>query len=163
MQKTIIQDIISITNSRFSVSMCGTKTKRAVIFPAYIAALLSMSGCNFGNENHLLGTWRLTNVVAVSGGNQAAQQFVSTIGPKMIGEKYTFTGHNLYVKAENGNKVDMKVIKYEIKDGGKKIIVVQKQNKFGADVIEYQPAKLSNDYKRAELTSGAIVLYLTKD
>lgn len=128
-----------------------------------LVSILGLAGCTlYAHDNPIYGKWKLTKVSAVHGANADVLSIVRLLDSRMRGEVYNFEPGKLTVTAQNGNTVSMKVIKYEVKDGRKKVIVVQKQRKLGVDFVEYQPAVLYDGGRRMDLTSGEVILHFVQ-
>ncbi len=137
--------------------------KNLVLTAAVLVASASLSGCNFGESNHLLGQWKLESVSASSKAPSVDSMVASLLSARAKGEHITFTPDKIIYKLNNGNTMRLKVIKYEIKEGGHKVVVVQKQDKNGLDVVEHQPAMFHDDYHKVDLTSGLLVMHLKRE
>ncbi|WP_248885815.1 hypothetical protein [Acidithiobacillus acidisediminis] len=136
--------------------------KNLVLTSVVVIAAASLSGCNFGESNHLLGNWKLESISVSSNAPAEYAKVAALLSAQSKGERLTFTPEKI-VYHMHGNVMSLKVLKYEIKDGGHKVVVVQKQHKLGADVVEYQPAMFHDDYHKVDLTSGLLVMHLKRE
>ena len=138
------------------------KVRSSVLKTLAVVATVSLAGCVLGQHNPILGKWEVTSVTATDASSPSASMVATTFSGMMKGEIFDFKNHNFTVYNPNTKEtISSKVLKYEVKSAHK-IVVVQKQEKDGLNVTEYQKGILSDGGKDLVLDSGIMAVHFKR-
>lgn len=135
-------------------------------FAAILVTLsaVSLSGCLGAHDNPLLGHWKLESVSTTSDAPLLAVDIAQAMNQKAIGEHVQFTPTEMISHLPGGpNTSKVPVVKYEVRDSGKKVVVVQDQHQGNIVIRENQDADFSDGGDKVTLHSGTLILHLKKD
>lgn len=135
-------------------------------FAAVLVTLsaISLSGCLGAHNNPLLGHWKLESVSTTSDAPLLAVDIAQAMNQKAVGEKIEFTPTEMISHLPGGpNTSRAPVIKYKVRDNGRKVVVVQNQHQGNIVIREDQDADFSDGGDKVTLHSGTLILHLKKD